>query len=94
MRGIGAERDFAKAHGLVGATDGELAVLEYDVALGGFEEMRGDLFRLRFDLVERLHERGNADRTRPGPVGAHAELHLVRVPMHHAHIVDRNAQPL
>ena len=51
-------------------------------------------FRLALDLVERLDDRGNADRAGARPIGAHAELHLVGVAMHDADIVDRDAEPL
>ena len=46
MRDIGLQRDRAEIGRLVGALDGELAVLELDVALGGLEHMAGDLLGL------------------------------------------------
>ena len=91
---IGVERDVAPRDRLVGSRDRELAVLEYDVALRRLEHMRGDFLGLRLDLVECLDDRRHADRARARAVGAHAELHLVGVAMHHADILDRDAQPL
>ena len=45
-------RHLVKAHGAVGAGDGEAAVLlELDVALGRFREMRGELLALSDNLV-------------------------------------------
>ena len=52
--GVGVERDRAEVDRLVGAFDGELAVLELDVAFGGFEDVARDLLGLGLDLVERL----------------------------------------
>ena len=54
VRGIGVQRDGAEVDRLVGALDGELAVLELDVPFRGFEHVAGDLLRLGLDLVERL----------------------------------------
>src|SRR5262245_45526814 len=53
-----------------------------------------NLFRLGLDLVERFYDRGNSDRAGTRPVGAHPELHLVGVAMHHADVVDGNPEPL
>ena len=93
MRDIGVERDVAPGRRLVGAGDGEFAVLELDVAFGGFEQMRGDLLGLGLDLVERLDDRRHADRAGARAIGAHAELHLVGIAVHDRDIVDRNAEP-
>ncbi len=83
-----------QAADLVGAGDAELAVLELDVALGGFEHVGGDLLGLGLDLVERLDDRRHADGARARAVGAHAELHLVGVAVHDRDVVDRNAEPV
>ena len=55
--------------------------------------MRGDLLRFRLDLVERLDDRGDADRARARAVRAHAELHLVGISVHDADVLERNAEP-
>ena len=94
MRDIGVERDVAPGRRLVGAGDGELAVLELDVAFGGFQHEGGDLLGLGLDLVERLDDRRHADRAGARAVGAHAELHLVGVAVHDRDVLDRNAEPL
>ncbi len=93
VRDIGVERDLAPGRRLVGAGDGELAVLEHDVAFGRLQHVGRDLLGLGLDLVERLHDRGHADRARARAVGAHAELHLVGVAVHDADVVDRDAEP-
>ena len=94
MRDVGVERDVAPGGRLVGAGDGELAVLELDVAFGGLEHVGGDLLGLGLDLVERLDDRRHADRAGARAVGAHAELHLVGVAVHDRDVLDRNAEPL
>ena len=94
VRDIGVERDVAPGRRLVGAGDGELAVLEFDVALGRLQHEGRDFLGLGLDLVERLDDRRHADRAGARAVGAHAELHLVGVAMHDRDILDRNAEPL
>src|SRR5688572_32531433 len=56
--------------------------------------MGGDLFGFGLDLVERLHDRGNAACARARAVGAHAELNLVGVAVHDADLVERHAEPI
>src|SRR5262249_35136837 len=92
VRDIGVERDLAPGRGLVGARDRELAVLEHDVAFGRLQHVGRDLLRLGLDLVERLHDRGDADRARARAIGAHTELHLVGIAVHDADVVERNAE--
>ena len=82
VRRIGGEADLCPGQLLVGAGDAHLAVGDLDVAFRGFHQMRGDLLRLRLDLVERLDDRRHADRAGARAVGAHAELHLVGVAVH------------
>ncbi len=57
VRHIGGQRHLAQGLGPVGAGDGELAVLEFDIGLGGFEEVGGDLAPLGDDFVHRLDDR-------------------------------------
>src|SRR5262249_32263115 len=64
VRALGVERDLAPGRRLVGARDRELAVLEDEVAFGRLQHVGRNLLRLGFDLVERLHDRGDADRAR------------------------------
>ncbi len=92
MRGVGGERHLEPRHGLVGAGDLQLAVLDDDVALVGFHQVGGDLLRLGLDLVERLDDRRHADGARARAIGAHAHLHLVGIAMHDRHAVDRHAE--
>ncbi len=61
-------------------------------ASGSFEEMRGNLLGLGFDLVEGLHDRRHADRAGARSVSAHAELHLVGIAVHDDDVIDRNAE--
>ena len=56
--------------------------------------MGGDFLRLGLDLVERLDHGREPDRARARAVGAHAELHLIGVAVHHAHVLNRDAEPL
>src|ERR1700691_4000769 len=90
---VGVERHPTPRHGLVGTGDAKVSVLELDIAFGGFEEMRSDLFGLRFDLVQSLYQRRHADRTGARTVGAHAELHLVGIAVNDRNAVDRHAKP-
>ncbi len=92
VRDIGLQGDGGEVDRLVGALHGELAVLELDVALGGFEHMAGDLLGLGLDLVERLEDRGHADRAGARAVGAHAHLHLVGVAVDDGDVLDRDAE--
>ena len=94
VRDVGVERHVAPGGRLVGAGDGELAVLELDVAFRGFEHVGRDLLGLGLDLVERLDDRRHADRARARAVGAHAELHLVGVAVDDRDVVDRDAEPI
>ena len=94
VRDIGVERDVAEGRRLVGAGDGELAVLELDVAFRRLQHEGGDLLGLGLDLVERLDDRRHADRAGARAIGAHAELHLVGVAVHDGDVLERNAEPL
>src|SRR5262249_6766919 len=90
---IGVERDLAPGRRFVGARDRELAVLEDEVAFGRLQHVGRNLLRLGLNLVERLHDRGDADRARARAISAHAELHLVGIAVHDADVVERDAQP-
>src|SRR5262249_52771807 len=70
------------------------AVLEPGAVFRLLEHVGGTLLGLGFDLVGRLHQRRDANRARARAVGAHAELYLVGVAVHDAHILDRQAEPL
>ena len=94
VRHIGGQRDLAQTLRAVGAGDGELAVLELDIGLSGFQQMGGDLLALGDDLVHRLDERAAAHRQRARAVGAHTEGDLVRVAMHDLDRLDRDAEPV
>ena len=71
---------------------GELAVLELDVGVGRFEQVRGDLLRLVGELAR--HHRGGraADRRRARRVGAEAVRRVVGVALHHLDVGDRDAE--
>src|SRR3984893_2071273 len=94
VRHVGGQRHLG--HGLrpVGAGNGELAVLELDIGLGGFEQMRGDLAALGNDLVHRLDDRAAADGERPRAVGAHAIGDLVGIAVDDLDAFDRDAETI
>ena len=92
VRHISRERDLAKGFGLVGAGDGELAVLEHDIAFGRFQHMGGDFLALGDDLVDRLHHSRAAHRQTARAVRAHAERNFRRIAMHDVNRRSRNAQ--
>src|SRR5438270_10860295 len=71
VRHVGGQRDLGERFRPVSTGDGELAVLELDVGLGGFEQMGGDLAALGDDLVYRLEDRGAYDCLWAGSVGGH-----------------------
>ena len=50
VRHVGVQRDFAPGDRLVGAGDGELAVLEHDVAFGGLEQCAATFLALASTL--------------------------------------------
>jgi hypothetical protein len=64
------------------------------IAFRRFQHEGGDLLGLGFDLVERLDDGRHADGAGARAVGAHAELHLVGVAMHHRDLLDGDAEPL
>ena len=51
---IGLQRNLAEGHRLVRAACGEHAILKVDRALGHLHAARGNLGRLRHDLVQRV----------------------------------------
>ena len=63
----------------VGAGDREIAVGEFDVGVGGFEQMRGKRLALGDDLVGRHPQGRAADHRRARAVGADAEGDAVGV---------------
>ena len=67
------------AHGAVGPDDGEPAILEFDVALRGFEEMRGEFLGFGDDLFADRNDGAAAHRGRARTAGAHAERHRIGV---------------
>ena len=82
VRHVRGQRDLAERLAAIGARDGELAVLELDVGLGRFEQVRGDLLALGDDLVDRLDDGGAADRERARTVRAHAERNASGIAVH------------
>lgn len=65
VRHIGRQRDLRERDVAIGACDGELAVLEFDIGFGCFEQVGGDLLAFRDDLVHRAHDGGAADSDGP-----------------------------
>ncbi len=55
--------------------------------------MRGDLLGLGLDLLHRLEDRRQTDRSRARAIGAHAELHLVGIAVDDLDLADRNPEP-
>ena len=94
VRHIGGQRDLGERFRPVSTGDGELAVLELDIGLGGFEQMGGDLAALGDDLVHRLDDRAAADRQRTRAVSSHAERQFVRVAVDDLDRLDRDAEIL
>ena len=94
VRDVGGERDLGQRLRLVGAGDGEFAVLELDVVDRGFHQVGGDFLALGDDLVHRLHHRAAADREAAAAVGAHAERDFRGVAVHDLDLVDRHAELL
>ena len=94
VRDIGVERDVAPGRGFVGAGDGELSILELDVAFSRLEHKGRYLLGLGFDLIQRLDDGRHADRAGAGAISAHAELHLVGVAMHDRDVLDRQTEPV
>ncbi len=94
MRHVGGEGDVAERLGAIGARHRELAVLELDVGLGGFEQMGGDLLALVHHLVERLDDGAAADGERARAVGPHTEGDLVGVAVRDLDALNRNAEPV
>ena len=92
VRHVRGERDFAERLAAIGSGNGELAVLELDVGLRGFEQMRSNLLALRDHLVERLDDRGAADRQRSRSVRSHAEQHASGIAVHDVDVLERNAE--
>src|SRR5690242_21834100 len=62
LRFPGRRRDIGEGHLAVGARDREDALLEVDIRLGGFEQMRGDRLRLVDDPLGREIDRRAAER--------------------------------
>ena len=93
VRHVGGERHLPERHLLVGARHLELAVLEHDVGVGRFHQVRRDLLALRDHLVDRLHDRGAAHCERAAAVGAHAERDAPGVAVHDLDVADRDAEP-
>ena len=94
VRDIRGQRDARERDVLVGAGDAELAVLELDVVLARFEQVRGDLLALGDHLVDGFHDRGAADGERTAAVRAHPEQHLRRVAVLDVDIGHRNAKTI
>ena len=89
-RGLGHILD---RHLAVGAGDREISVLETDIGLGRFEQMRGDLLALGDQLVAGFGDRGAADRQRARAAGAAAETDRRGVALHHPDLVEWQAEP-
>ena len=86
--------DAAQRNGPVGAGDREDAVGEVDIGLGGFEQMRGDRFRLLDDAVGR-HQHGRAaQRRRARAAGALAERDLVGIALDVGDLIGVEAEPV
>ncbi len=92
VRNVRRQRDLAERLAAIGASDGELAVGELDVAFRGLEQMRRDLLALGDDLVHRLDDRRAPDGERARAVGSHAERNAAGVAMDDVDVLDRNAE--
>jgi hypothetical protein len=82
------------AHGAVGAGDGEAAVLELDVALGRFQEMRAELLALGDNVVADRDDGAAPHGGRARAAGAHAERHRVGVAGDEFDPVGIDAEPI
>ena len=92
VRHIRGERDLGEGFAAIGPCHAELAVLEFDVGLRRFEQVRGDLLALRNHLVERLHDGRSADGERTRSIRAHAEQHAPGIAVHDVDVLDWNAE--
>ena len=86
--GDGGERQRA-----VGADDAEGAVLEFDVAGGGFQHHRRHRLGLFDDAVGGALERIAADLHAARAIGAAAERYGIGVALHEADVLERHAEP-
>ena len=85
-------RQFHDADRAVGAGDGEAAVAEFDVAFGGFHQMRRRLLALGDDQRRGFDDRraGRGDRARAA--GAVAEAHEVAVVLFERDLLEGHAE--
>ena len=94
VRHIGGQCHFGQSLRAIGSGDGELAVLELDIRLGGFEQMGGDLATLGDDLVHCLDDRAATDGGRTRAIGTHAVGDLGAVAVDDLDTVERDAEPV
>ena len=91
---IGLQRDLAEGHRLVGASDRELAVGEFDILLRGLHRIGSNLLALLDHLVDGAGDRRHADGAGTRAVGAHAELDLVGIAVDDIDLVDIDTKTL
>ncbi len=91
-RHVGRKGNLPEGQRLIAVPDDETAVGELHVARIRLEHVRGDAFALGDDLVRGRHQRRPANRQRPRPVGAKAELDPARIAVDHLDAIERHAQ--
>ena len=56
--------------------------------------MRGDLFCLGFDLLQRIHQRHTTDGSRARTIGTHPKRHLAGITVDDINVVNVHAERL
>ena len=86
--------DIGERQRAIGAGDRKDALLEIDVGLGGFEQMRGDRLRLIDDPLGREIDRRAAQGRRARATAALADRDLLGIALDVMHLVGTEAEPV
>ena len=91
-RCVGSLRDIDQSDRAVGALDGEVAVVEADIGLGGLQQMGGDTLGLVDNLFRRPLQRRAADADRARAKGSFAVGHHVGVAIDDVDLIEVEAE--
>ena len=86
-------RHFENADGVVGAFHGEVAVLEFDIGGGGFEQMLGDAQAFFDNAVGGFLDDDRAEPHAAAGMRAAADRDAIGIAGDEAHGLDRHAEP-